>query len=174
MQALTPLQALAPLQALDQGPEVGVWLAVQKDQDEVSVEDQAVALWLSDSDSEEGRQDLEALGFDNAETSWHLLHELKTSRDVLHLQAVGRERLDKLMPLLLNASAQQPDPDLTLRRVLPLVEAIIRRSAYIALLVENPKALERLALLCGASPFAQATAGLGLGLGVGCLSLSLS
>jgi len=29
-------------------------------------------------------------------------------------------------------------------------------------------------LLCGASPFAQATAGLGLGLGVGCLSLSLS
>ncbi|MAR90280.1 MAG: bifunctional [glutamate--ammonia ligase]-adenylyl-L-tyrosine phosphorylase/[glutamate--ammonia-ligase] adenylyltransferase [Pseudomonadales bacterium] len=132
-------------------------IAAPEDQDEVSVEDQAVALWLSDSDSEEGRQDLEALGFDNAETSWHLLHELKTSRDVLHLQAVGRERLDKLMPLLLNASAQQPDPDLTLRRVLPLVEAIIRRSAYIALLVENPKALERLALLCGASPWVAET-----------------
>jgi hypothetical protein len=30
------LQVLVPLQVLDQGQEVGVWLAVQKDQDVVS------------------------------------------------------------------------------------------------------------------------------------------
>ena len=36
MKPLLLLQVLVPLQVLDQGQEVGVWLAVQKDQDVVS------------------------------------------------------------------------------------------------------------------------------------------
>lgn len=39
-----------------------------------------------------------------------------------------------------------------LERVLPLVEAVARRSAYLVLLTENPGALERLLTLCAASP----------------------
>lgn len=39
-----------------------------------------------------------------------------------------------------------------LERVLPLVEAVARRSAYLVLLTENPGALERLLALCAASP----------------------
>jgi hypothetical protein len=36
LKPLVLLQPLVPLQVLDQGQEVGVWLAVQKDQDVVS------------------------------------------------------------------------------------------------------------------------------------------
>ena len=36
VKSLLLLQILVPLQVLDQGQEVGVWLAVQKDQDVVS------------------------------------------------------------------------------------------------------------------------------------------
>jgi glutamate-ammonia-ligase adenylyltransferase len=40
-----------------------------------------------------------------------------------------------------------------LERVLPLVEAVARRSAYLVLLTENPGALRRLLTLCAASPW---------------------
>lgn len=44
-------------------------------------------------------------------------------------------------------------PDLVLERVLPLVEAVARRSAYLVLLTENPDALRQLLTLCAASPW---------------------
>ena len=128
-------------------------IAAPEEHDEVVVRDQAVALWMTDHSSEEGQEDLQELGFLQTQEAWHLLNEFRTSRQVTHLQAVGRERLDKLMPLLINACAQQDNPGLTLQRVLRLVESILRRSAYIALLVENPNSLERLAMLFAASPW---------------------
>jgi len=132
-------------------------IAAPKDQEEVVVRDQAASLWLGQQDDEAGREDLQQLGFARVEDSCNLLREFRDSRHVLHLQAIGRERLDRMMPLLINACALQADPDLTLARVLPLVESILRRSAYIALLVENPRALERLAMLCAASPWVAET-----------------
>ena len=128
-------------------------IAAPQDQEEVVVLDQAIALWLTEPTQADAEQDLKELGFQEPGDAWHLLHEFKSSRQVTHLQAVGRERLDKLMPLLINACAQQADPGLTLQRVLRLVESILRRSAYIALLVENPSSLERLAMLFAASPW---------------------
>jgi glutamate-ammonia-ligase adenylyltransferase len=96
---------------------------------------------------------LSALGYRQAETSCALLHELHSSHRVTALQAEGRERLDQFMPQLVRACAEVEDPDLALSRVLPLVVAVVRRSAYLVLLMENPAALEELALLCGASPW---------------------
>jgi glutamate-ammonia-ligase adenylyltransferase len=57
------------------------------------------------------------------------------------------------MPRLLKACADTRDPDLALVRVLPLVEAVLRRSAYLVLLMENLPALDELVILCGASPW---------------------
>ena len=45
------------------------------------------------------------------------------------MQRLGRERLDAFVPRLLNMLAEHEKPDLTLERVLPLVEAVARRSA---------------------------------------------
>jgi glutamate-ammonia-ligase adenylyltransferase len=81
------------------------------------------------------------------------LKELFNSRLVQRLQPEGRQRLDHFMPLLLRASGEMPDGELALRRVLPLVSAVIRRSAYLLLLIENPPALADLLRLCAASPW---------------------
>ena len=57
------------------------------------------------------------------------------------------------MPLLLEACAGVGQPDLALQRILPLVRAVLRRSAYLMLLMENPPALAELVALCEASPW---------------------
>ena len=44
-------------------------------------------------------------------------------------------------------------PDTALERVLPLIESVLRRTAYLALLRENPDALGHLMTLCSASPW---------------------
>jgi glutamate-ammonia-ligase adenylyltransferase len=69
------------------------------------------------------------------------------------MQRLGRERLDAFIPRLLAQAVEQDDPDLVLERVLPLVEAVARRSAYLVLLTENPGALQRLLELCAGSPW---------------------
>ena len=119
----------------------------------VSVRDQAVSLWMESESGAEALDDLRALGYRDVEETWRLLSEMKSSKQVTHLQAVARERLDKLMPLIINACGQQDNPDVALQRVLRLIEAVRRRSAYMALLVENPRSLNRLAMLFSASPW---------------------
>jgi glutamate-ammonia-ligase adenylyltransferase len=53
--------------------------------------------------------------------------------------------------LLISASALSNNPDTSLSRVLHVIQAIGRRSAYFALLVENPLAISQLVKLCSAS-----------------------
>ena len=128
-------------------------IADSNKEEQEQVRNQAVDLWMQTETEADGLQDLTELGFRDPQTTWHLLSEMKSSKQVTHLQAVARERLDKLMPLLINACALQEDPDLSFQRVLQLVDAIRRRSAYMALLVENPQSLQRLAMLFQASPW---------------------
>jgi glutamate-ammonia-ligase adenylyltransferase len=96
---------------------------------------------------------LAEMGYRDPASSLAALTDLRENGRVLTLQAEGRERLDQFMPLLLRACAEVDDPDLSLERVLPLVLAVVRRSAYLVLLVENPPALAELALLFGVSPW---------------------
>ncbi len=99
---------------------------------------------------------LEALGFRDGEAMAGELTSLCESARLRQLQAEGRERLDQFMPRLLRAAAALDDSDTALQRVLPLVSAVARRSAYLVMLLENPAALEELVLLCAASPWISA------------------
>lgn len=92
-------------------------------------------------------------GFSQPEQAYERLQALLNSKQVHAMQRMGRERLDAFMPRLLSQISEQTDPDLVLERVLPLIEAIARRSAYLVLLTENPGALLRLLTLCSASPW---------------------
>jgi [glutamine synthetase] adenylyltransferase / [glutamine synthetase]-adenylyl-L-tyrosine phosphorylase len=94
---------------------------------------------------------LQAAGFADAGTTLNLLKGLRASGAYSALSANGRERLDKLMPLLVGAAGLTPQPQTTLARLVAFVEAIGRRSVYLALLVENPLALSQLVKLCSAS-----------------------
>jgi glutamate-ammonia-ligase adenylyltransferase len=51
-------------------------------------------------------------------------------------------------------AAPAPDPEATLARAVDLVEAIASRAAYLALLAENPQALERVARIIASSSWA--------------------
>ncbi|MBT8423097.1 MAG: bifunctional [glutamate--ammonia ligase]-adenylyl-L-tyrosine phosphorylase/[glutamate--ammonia-ligase] adenylyltransferase, partial [Gammaproteobacteria bacterium] len=68
------------------------------------------------------------------------------------MDEIGQQRLQRLLPALLQAcGATGGRAQRALESVLRIVEAIGRRSAYIALLNENQAALERLVQLCAGS-----------------------
>ncbi len=75
------------------------------------------------------------------------------SRGISDLQEIGRERVSKLVPVFLSLAAKQQDPDITVERMLPVIEAISRRSTYLAYLLENADALMRATDLCAMSPW---------------------
>jgi len=75
----------------------------------------------------------------------------RESRAVTNMQQIGRERLEALMPVLLREVWSQNNTEETLERIIPLLEAVLRRTAYLVLLTENPQALEQLVKLCAAS-----------------------
>jgi glutamate-ammonia-ligase adenylyltransferase len=60
------------------------------------------------------------------------------------LSDAARARLDRVLPALLDGAAASPQPDAALRRLLPLLHNILRRASYLALLDEQPAALQRL------------------------------
>jgi len=112
-----------------------------------------VPAWLGTISDNEAKQRLTQLGFGNADEILRRLQLLRQSHACRLLSSHGRQRLDQLMPLLLRAVAIGNNPDKALPRILDLVEAVLRRTAYLALLVEKPMALSQLVKLCAASPW---------------------
>ena len=104
--------------------------------------------WLHQMDAAELDAQLQRSGFTNPQSVAQQLYSLYQSRAVVALDAEPRNRLDRLMPKLVSACATATDNSITLGRVIGLVQAVLRRSAYLALLGENPKALQQLVLLC--------------------------
>ena len=82
------------------------------------------------------------------------LAALRSSQRYASLPDGSRRRLDALIPALARAAQASADPAATLARGVDLVEAIASRAAYLALLAENPQALERVARIIGASSWA--------------------
>lgn len=120
---------------------------------DLSVGGEWLPLWEEEQHEEAACRQLEEAGFRDAARALKRLADLRTSPQLRAMQRVGRERLDAFIPRLLAQAVEHADPDLVLERVLPLVEAVARRSAYLVLLTENPDALRRLLTLCAASPW---------------------
>ena len=96
---------------------------------------------------------LQRAGHEEAGEVVRQLTLLRRSSALRTMQGVGRERLERFMPQLLAAVLQAERPSAALLRILPLVEAVLRRTAYLVLLAENPGALRQLVELCAASPW---------------------
>ena len=139
-------EALDHHRGIVQGHFTGLIAAPEEDSEQS--EDELV-LWGESLDAAA----LQSLGFAHPETSLARLQDLQQGKRLATLQAEGRDRLEQFMPQLLRACSEAKNPDLSLERVLPLVVAVMRRSAYLVLLMENPPALEELVRLCGASPW---------------------
>ncbi|RMQ46279.1 Glutamate-ammonia-ligase adenylyltransferase [Pseudomonas cichorii] len=125
----------------------------QEDDGEVIVGGEWLPLWQESQDEEAACRQLSQAGFVEADKAIKQLANLRGSPQLRSMQRLGRERLDAFIPRLLAQAVEHQNPDLVLERVLPLVEAVARRSAYLVLLTENPDALRRLLTLCAASPW---------------------
>jgi glutamate-ammonia-ligase adenylyltransferase len=111
------------------------------------------AVWNDLLDQEQAESVMRHHGYQQADQALHLLNQLRYSHACRQLSTKGRERLDQLIPLLLEAVGQSENSDVALPRVLSLLEAVARRTAYIALLMENPMVLSQLVKLAGISPW---------------------
>ncbi len=96
---------------------------------------------------------LEALGFRQPEAILDRLAAFRRSGLLKRLDDTGRRRLDRLVPLLLRAVAEERGQENALQRLLGVIETIGTRSAYLALLLENPAVLKRLTGFCALSGF---------------------
>jgi [glutamine synthetase] adenylyltransferase / [glutamine synthetase]-adenylyl-L-tyrosine phosphorylase len=110
-------------------------------------------LWNKALDLDDALEILHGAGFRKPGQALEALQGFRAGHAFRALGNRGRGRLDQLMPLLLEAAGQGETPDVTLERLLDLLNAITRRTAYIALLVENPLALSQLVRLSAASPW---------------------
>jgi glutamate-ammonia-ligase adenylyltransferase len=83
-------------------------------------------------------------GFEDAAGLDAALRDLARAPSRRALSDAARARLDRVLPALLDGAAASPQPDAALRRLLPLLHNILRRASYLALLDEQPAALQRL------------------------------
>ncbi|GGK09572.1 bifunctional [glutamate--ammonia ligase]-adenylyl-L-tyrosine phosphorylase/[glutamate--ammonia-ligase] adenylyltransferase [Pseudomonas matsuisoli] len=111
------------------------------------------AVWDDALDADVASSQLGDAGFAEPDEVMQKLARLREGANVRAMQRIGRERLDAFMPRLLAAALEHEAPDRVIERLLPLVDAVVRRSAYLVLLTENPDALQRLITLCAASPW---------------------
>lgn len=98
---------------------------------------------------------LRAEGFaeDDAPRLLELLQAFQRERFIRALSDTARERLFKLLPRLLTRLSDEVDALVILPRLFELLARIGGRSVYLALLLENPPALDQLIRLVGASPW---------------------
>ncbi|WP_310446762.1 bifunctional [glutamate--ammonia ligase]-adenylyl-L-tyrosine phosphorylase/[glutamate--ammonia-ligase] adenylyltransferase [Thiobacillus sp.] len=95
---------------------------------------------------------LENAGYADPDRVLALLDTLR--QHVARLSESTQQRLNTLLPPALEIIGSQPDPLATLERFATLLQAIARRSTYLALLGEYPAALRQLVRLLAASPWA--------------------
>jgi glutamate-ammonia-ligase adenylyltransferase len=100
--------------------------------------------WASSATAAEWQQCFEEQGFANADELAGTIVKFQQLPLMSQIDKVARHRLDRFMPNLLVHLEDRVHPPLVLQRVLNIVERILRRSAYVALLNENPQALARL------------------------------
>jgi len=104
--------------------------------------------WPTDLRAAEILPHLQQLNYQQPQELADLLDDFYQSRAVQALASLPRSRLESLMPRLLATCADRENNQQTLVRVLDLIQQILRRSAYLALLVENGQALQQLCILC--------------------------
>ncbi|MGD8710996.1 MAG: bifunctional [glutamate--ammonia ligase]-adenylyl-L-tyrosine phosphorylase/[glutamate--ammonia-ligase] adenylyltransferase, partial [Ectothiorhodospiraceae bacterium] len=108
-------------------------------------------VWQGTLDDDDTDELLYEAGFRQPSKARERLTALRDSHSTRALSAQGRGRLDRLMPMLIQAVAGVDRPDVAIQRVLRMLDGIVRRTAYLSLLNEHPMALSQLVQLCAGS-----------------------
>jgi [glutamine synthetase] adenylyltransferase / [glutamine synthetase]-adenylyl-L-tyrosine phosphorylase len=116
-------------------------------------DDMGVA-WL-DSDDAKIDEELASSGFPSGEIAAvaAILEAYRHAAPYRRLDEAGHRRLYVILARLLKLAAQHAAPAIVVQRVLRVLEAIGTRASYLALLKEQPSALDRLIDVCAISGF---------------------
>jgi [glutamine synthetase] adenylyltransferase / [glutamine synthetase]-adenylyl-L-tyrosine phosphorylase len=116
--------------------------------------DDTGADWLAADDVKIG-DELATGGFPGGEiaAAAATLEAYRQSASYRRLDEAGRRRLHVVVGRLLKAAAELPSAAIVVQRVLRVLEAIGTRASYLALLKEQPPALNRLIEVCAISGF---------------------
>lgn len=85
-----------------------------------------------------------SLGFLKPNEAYQRLTALLASRRYQKLTQIAKMRLEKFLPMLLISLQAHPDIDNLFFRLLSLLENVLKRSTYLALLTENPTTIQHL------------------------------
>src|SRR5690606_7333785 len=135
------LAALAPVRA-GVAAEFGALLA-QRDDARSEVSGDLAGYWRALPEAGDAGA-LAAAGFGDPGEVDAALRDFVRAPSVRELSDAARARLDRVMPVMLQASAPADRPLQAMRRLLALLHNILRRASYLALLDEQPQALARL------------------------------
>ena len=115
------------------------------------------AVWDAPDATAEHLEALSGAGFADPASLLGTLARTRSGSRYAALPAQSKERFDTLVPRMLAAAAASPGAEgaqATFMRLFGLLEAVARRSAYLALVIEHPPLMPRLAALMGASAWA--------------------
>ena len=107
-------------------------------------------LWL-EPDSPQALQLLRELGYRSPEEAAKAVSAFRGSRKLATMSEQGIRLLNRLMPRVIAACASASSQVKALSGVIQILEAVLRRTSYLSLLLEYPRALETLVHLCGQS-----------------------
>ena len=109
------------------------------------------AIWENLLEDKKRQKILLAAGYENFDEVERLLDHLRNHPATRSLSSDGRQRLDRLMPLMLKEIGRSEHPIVVLNRIVDLIKTIEQRTNYLALLLENPTAIVHMVNLVSAS-----------------------
>ena len=117
---------------------------------------QLASLWQGHLEPTMAVNLLISLQFQKPDRCYQMIYAFRNSPRCRRLSQAARMRLDRFMVLLLSELSEIKATDEVLLSVLSLLENIVGRSAYLALLTENPPALHELLYWFVHSPYISA------------------
>ena len=110
-------------------------------------------IWQEQISEEVTKNELTKLGYQDSNDVLKTLSDLRNSQAFQTRTTHGQQRLNQLMPMVIGAVAHADHADVTLQRIIEIIEQVAKRSVYMSLLIENPLALSQLVKLCNQSPW---------------------
>jgi len=128
-------------------------VAFRDQSDETPLRQQLAQAWEANASEEQWCELLEQGNSADATELAAQLVSFANAAGTRQIDAVAADRLNRFMPELVMEIMAVDEPRSALARTLAVVERILRRSAYLALLNENRAAMTRLVELCGRSRY---------------------
>lgn len=127
------------LELIDDGEETS---------EEIKIQD-TWRLLLKHADDKDAISDaLDGIVWQDKDATVQRISVFLSSKNIVFMQPIGQERLAIFLAMFVSQLEHESTPDLVMDRVLPILEAVLRRTAYLVLLCENPTAITHLIRLC--------------------------